>query len=154
MAKTSTVTGSRAILKVGGNIVGVYESASYNRSYPTENIHILGNYAPVEVVYTAAEGPTVSCSGFRVVGSGVFTQPGLPTVGELLNFDPSLTTLTVTDRQTGKVIFTLNNTTPNADNGNWNARATSRITVNYTGTIAFDEASPNGDSDSTGVQFP
>jgi hypothetical protein len=154
MSVTSTVTGARAIVKVGGTTVGIYETCTYNRTYGTEPIHILGNYAPVEIPYTSAEAVTVSASGFRVVGTGVFTTPGVPTVGELLNFDPATVTLTVTDRQTNKVIFTLNNTTPNGDNGNWNARATSRVTVNYIGTVAFDEASPNGDSDSTGVVFP
>lgn len=134
-----TMTGARAVVKVNGSIVGIFETCTYNRSYGTEAIHILGQYSAVEIPYTSAEAVTLSCSGFRVVDFGVFVGPGVPTIGELLNFEPM--TVDVTDRQSGKIILSATGVVPNGDNGNFNARATSRVTVNYIGLIVDDETS-------------
>ena len=141
--KTSkVVTGSRAYVSVVGqdgvpHVVGIFETCTFNRSYGTEAIHLLGRYSPAEITYTSAEAVTLSCSGFRVVDSGVHTFPAVPLVQDLLTFEGL--EVTVTDRLSGKVILTAHNVAPNGDNGNHNARATSRVTVNYIGTVMDDE---------------
>jgi hypothetical protein len=141
---SKVVTGARAVVKVNGNIVGIFESCTFNRSYGTEAIHILGRFSPSEITYTSAEAVSLSCSGFRVVGYGIFTLPAVPTIQDLISFDPF--EVTVTDRQTGDVILTAHSCVPNGDNGNFNARATSRVTVNYLGIIMDDEAGTQSES--------
>lgn len=141
---SKTVTGSRAIVKIKGSIVGIFETCTFNRSYGTEAIHVLGRFSPVEIPYTSAEAVTLTCAGFRTVGQGVHVLPAVPKVQDLLNFEPF--EITVTDRQTGKVILTAHNCVPTGDNGNHNARATSRVTVNYMGTIMDDEEGTQDES--------
>lgn len=141
---SKTVTGSRAIVKVKGNVVGIFETCTFNRSYGTEAIHVLGRFSPVEIPYTSAEAVTLNCSGFRIVGNGVHVLPSVPKVQDLLNFEPF--EITVTDRQSGKVILTAHNCVPNGDNVSHNARATSRVTVNYMGTIMDDEEGTQDES--------
>jgi hypothetical protein len=141
---SKTITGSRAVVRVNGNIVGIFETCTFNRSYGTEAIHLLGRYSPSEIAYTSAEAVTLSCSGFRVAGNGVHVLPAVPKVQDLLSFEPF--EVTVTDRQTGDVILTAHNCSPNGDNGNHNARATSRVTVNYIGTIMDDESGTQSES--------
>ena len=141
---TKTVTGARAIVRVKGNVVGIFETCTFNRTYGTEAIHLLGRFSPSEIPYTSAEAVTLSCSGFRVVGFGVHTLPAVPKVQDLLTFEPF--EITVTDRQTGNVILTAHQCVPNGDNGNHNARATSRVTVNYLGITMDDEAGTQSES--------
>jgi hypothetical protein len=142
MAKT--LTGGRAKVYVNNQLVGIFESCNYNRVYGTEAIHILGRYTAAEIAYTSVEAVTLTCSGFRVVGNGVHVLPAVPKVQDILNFQPFV--LTVVDRQTGETVTTINGVTPNGDNGNYNAKASSRVTVNYMGIIMSDEDGDQSES--------
>jgi hypothetical protein len=163
---SKVLTGSRAIIRIDGAIVGIFETCTYNMNIGTEPIHILGAYASQEITPTSYEAVTLSCSGFRVVGAGPYmgspsaqkasgvttdqagysdgstlssnTGPSVPMLQDLMSADAI--TITVTDRQTGAVILTAQNCIGNSYNGNHNARATSRVTINYTGTVMFDES--------------
>lgn len=141
---TKVITGARAVVRVKGNIVGIFETCTFNRSYGTEAIHLLGRFSAAEIPYTSAEAVSLSCSGFRVAGNGVHVLPAVPKVQDLLQFEPF--EVTVTDRQTGDVILTAHSCVPNGDNGNHNARATSRVTVNYLGIIMDDESGTQSES--------
>lgn len=141
---SKTVTGGRAKVFVNNKLVGIFESCNYNRVYGTEAIHILGRYTPAEIVYTSVEAVTITCSGFRVVGQGVHVLPAVPHIQDILNFQPFV--LTVTDRQTNKNLATIQGVLPNGDNGNFNAKASSRVTVNYQGLIMSDEDGDQSES--------
>jgi hypothetical protein len=111
----------------------------------TEPIHLLGRYSPDEITITSYEAVTISCSGFRVVGQGPYVLPAVPKLQDLLNFDS--VTLTVVDRQTGQQILTAIGCVPTSYNGNHNARATSRVSINYTGLRISDESGPQDEGD-------
>lgn len=135
---SKVLTGARAKVFVNNQLVGIFEGCTHNRSYGAEPIHLLGRYSPDEIVYTSAEAVTLSCTGFKVVGQGVHVLPAVPKVQDLLNFEAL--TIAVVDRQTNQTIMTVIGCIPNGDNGGFNARASSRVTVNYIGTIMADES--------------
>lgn len=135
---SKVMTGSRAKVYVNNQLVGIYETCTYNVSIGTEPIHLLGRYSPDEIAPTSYEAVTISCSGFRVVGQGPHILPAVPKLQDLLTLEAL--TLAVVDRQTGKTILTAIGCVPTGYNGNHNARATSRVSVNYTGLRISDES--------------
>jgi len=136
MAKV--MTGGRAKLFVNNQLVGIYETCTYNMNIGTEPIHLLGRFSPAEITPTSYEAVTISCSGFRIVGQGPHVLPGVPKLQDLLALEG--VTIAIVDRQTGQAILTAIGCVANSYNGNHNSRATSRITVNYTGLRISDES--------------
>lgn len=132
------MTGARAKVYVDNQLVGIFESCNYNASVGVEPIHILGRYSPDEITPTSYEAVTLSCSGFKVVGNGVHVLPKAPKLQDLLNLEAI--TIAVVDRQTGETLLTAIGCVATAWNGNYNTRATSRLTVNYTGLRISDES--------------
>jgi hypothetical protein len=143
---SKVLTGARAKIYVNNKLVGIYETCTYNMNIGTEPIHLLGRYSPDEITPTSYEAVTISCGGFRVVGQGPHVLPAVPKLQDLLTLDG--VTLAIVDRQSGQTILTAIGCVPNSYNGNHNARATSRITINYTGLRLSDEA---GDQDEGGA---
>lgn len=143
---SKVLTGARCKIYVNNKLVGIYETATYNMNIGTEPIHILGRYSPDEITPTSYEAVTISCSGFRVVGQGPHVLPAVPKLQDLLTLEA--VTLAVVDRQSGKTILTAIGCVPNSYSGNHNARATSRVTINYTGLRISDES---GDQDEAGA---
>jgi len=142
------ITGARAIVNVNGVAVGIFESISVSNSTGTEPIHILGRYTPAEIAINSQEAVNISCSGFRVVGQGKHVLPKSPKIGDLLNFEPF--TITVVDRQSNEIIESITQCVPSTNNTNYNAKATSRISINYIGIISTDESSV-GDGEGAGA---
>lgn len=135
---SKVMVGARAKVYVNNQLVGIYETCTYNMNIGTEPIHLLGRYSPDEITPTSYEAVTISCSGFRVVGQGPHVLPAVPKLQDLLNLEA--VTIAVVDRQTGQTILTAIGCVPNSFNGNHNARATSRVTINYTGLRISDES--------------
>jgi len=142
MAISKVLTGARAKVYVDNQLVGIYETCTYNSNIGTEPIHLLGRYSAAEITPTSYEAVTISCSGFRTVGEGPHVLPKMPKIQDLLTLDS--VTIAVVDRQSGETILTAIGCIANSMNGNHNARATSRITINYTGLRLSDES---GDQD-------
>lgn len=135
---TKVLTGARAKVYVNNQLVGIFESANYNVNIGVEPIHILGRYSPDEITPTSYEAVTISCSGFRIAGQGPHVLPAVPKLQDLLNLEA--VTLAIVDRQTGDTVLTAIGCVPNSHNGNHNAKATSRVTINYTGLRISDES--------------
>ncbi len=135
---SKVVTGSRAKVYVDNVLVGVFENISVANSTGVEAIHLLGRYSPDEIAITSKEAVNVSCSAFRVVGQGKHVLPKVPKVQDLLGFQPF--TITVVDRQSGEIMETILGVVPTTDNTNYNAKATSRVNINYMGIRASDES--------------
>ena len=135
---SQVLTGARAKVYVNNQLVGIFETATYNMNIGTEPIHLLGRYSAAEITPTSYEAVTISCSGFRIVGQGPHVLPGVPKLQDLLTLNA--VTLAIVDRQSGETILTAIGCVPNSYNGNHNARATSRITINYTGLVLSDES--------------
>jgi hypothetical protein len=134
---SKVMTGARAKLFVDQALVGIFESCNWNQNFGNEAIHILGRFSPDEIVITSAEAVPVNCSGFKVVGAGVHTLPKVPKIQDLLDLDDIV--LQIVDRQTSEAIFTLLGAKAVGHSGGVQARATSRVTVNYIGTRMQDE---------------
>lgn len=141
---SKVVTGARAKVYVDNQLVGIFESCTVSNSTGVEAIHILGRYSPDEIAITSKEAVNVSCSGFRVVGNGKHVLPKVPKIQDLLAFEPF--TMTVVDRQTGETMETILGCVPTTDNTNYNAKATSRVNINYMGIRASDESGPQDES--------
>lgn len=135
---SKVVTGSRAKVYINNQLVGIFESCSVSNSTGVEAIHLLGRYTPDEIAITSKEAVNISCSGFRVVGQGKHVLPKVPKVQDLLGFEPF--TMTIVDRQTGETMETILGCVPTTDNTNYNAKATSRVSINYMGIRASDES--------------
>lgn len=146
---SKVVVGGRAKVYVDNQLVGIFDSCTVSKNIGVEPIHILGKYGPDEITITSQDAVNVACSGFRVVGNGVHVLPKVPKVQDLLNFEPF--TIAVVDRQTGETMATVLGCVPTTDNTNYNARATSRVNVNYTGLLLSDESGDQGEGDAVSL---
>lgn len=135
---SKVMVGARAKCYVDNQLVGIYEQCTYNTNIGIEAIHLLGRYSPDEITPTSYEAVTLNCSGFRVVGNGAHVLPKFPKLQDLLNLEG--VTIAIVDRQTGQAILTAIGCVGTTNSGNYNARATSRVTINYTGLRISDES--------------
>lgn len=142
--KPKTMTGARAVVKVGNVTVGLFDSCDYSVSIGTEPIFTLGRYSAAEIVPTSYEIVTVNCSGFRVVGNGGHILPQVPKLEDLIAMNGIQ--ITVTDRQTGTAILTVDNCIATSYGTGYSAKSTSRIRVTYQGTLASDESGVQSES--------
>lgn len=146
---SKVMVGARAKVYVDNVLVGIFESCNYNTNIGVEAIHLLGRYSPDEITPTSYEAVTLSCSGFRVVKSGAHVLPKMPKLQDLLNLEA--VTITVVDRQTKETILTAIGCIGTSQSGNHNARATSRVTVNYTGLRLSDESGAQDEGDAVSL---
>lgn len=146
-ASQKVMTGGRAIISVNNLAVGIFESVTYNLQIGTEAIHILGRFSPDEITVTSQEAVTLTCAGFRVIGNGPYVLPAVPTLQDLLSIEGA--TITVVDRQTNQTILTVIGAIATGYSGNFNAKATSRITINYTGLRFYDESGAQDEAGAT-----
>ena len=142
----NTLTGPRAVVSVDNKVVGIFESCTYGANIGTEPIHILGKFGAAEIAPTSYEAVTVNCSGFRVVDQGVHVLPKMPKLQDLLNLGP--VSISIRDRQTGKLIMNAIGCIPNSYNTGVTARATSRVSITYIGLKVTDES---GDQEESGA---
>jgi hypothetical protein len=133
----STMTGARAIVKVDGRAVGVFDSCQYGANIGNEPVHTLGRYSSNEIAITSYEAIQVGCSGFRVINNGVHTLPKAPKLQDLLNF--TRVQLVIEDRQTAKIIMKVENCVPTSWSEAQNAKGTTKFNITYTGTVLSDE---------------
>jgi hypothetical protein len=141
---SQVVTGSRTKVYVNDQLVGIFETVSYNVNIGTEPIHLLGRYSAAEITPTSYEVVTLQCGGFRIVGEGPMVLPAFPKLQDLLQLEN--VTLAIVDRQSGTTILTVIGCVPTSYSGNHNARATSRVSISYTGIVASDEAGDQAES--------
>ena len=140
---SKVMTGSRAKIYIDNQLIGIFDSCQYNSNIGVEPIHILGRYSPDEITPTSYEAVTLNCSGFRVIGAGIHTLPKFPKVQDILGLEG--VTITVVDRQTSKAILTAIGCIGTTSSGGYNARATSKIQINYTGLRIADESGDQGE---------
>lgn len=135
---SQVLTGARTKVYVNDTLVGIFETVSYNVNIGNEPIHLLGRYSPDEITPTSYDAVTLTCGAFRVVNQGPHVLPAFPKLQDILTMDN--VTLAIVDRQSGLTILTAIGCIPTSYNGNHNARATSRVTINYTGITLSDES--------------
>jgi hypothetical protein len=130
---STVMTGARAVIKVGDQVVGIFDSCQYGASIGTEPIHTLGRYSAVEISVTSYEAVQVSCSGFRIVKNNVHGLPKAPKLQNLISLET--VNITVEDRKTGSPIATITNCVASNWSESLQAKGTTRFNITYIGTL-------------------
>lgn len=155
--KAETFHGSRAKILIDGKVIGIFNTVSYGVNYDANPIHILGSFAPKEIVLTGQDAITVQASGFRIIGKGPYNKVDgakVPQLQDLLNHEDI--SLAIIDRQTGAQIMSVVGVRPSGFNTTINARGVTEIQVTFMGTVLSDEEGDqaeggSGDSASTNL---
>jgi hypothetical protein len=167
-----TMHGARAIVSIQNTSgdgkaveVGIFNSVSYSVGITVIPIEVLGNLLPVELVQTGQDPVQVTCSGFRAVGAGPYTDGKVPTVAELLKYDGI--TLTIYDRQSPgsappqpgdrntPALLTVTGAKCTGYRTTHNAKGVSDLEITYMGIKALDEtAGPQAQTDVGAIVYP
>lgn len=148
MAK-KTVHGARATLSINGNVVGLFDSCSYNVGLDVSAVYLLGRFSPAELVTVGVEPVGLTMSAFRVVDHGVFKDIAFTRIQDLL--DQNYIEITLYDRQSDKRIGTVQSAVPTGQSASVSARQLMTQTVTFQGLMFSDEsgtqAEPAGSTD-------
>lgn len=144
MAVAQTMTGARAIVEIGGVIIGCFDSVTWSAAVSNEAIFTLGRYSAHEIVATAYEQVDINCSGFRVINADPNSTKGggFAKVAQLLTQETA--TVTILDRQSStdavgtgaKVMVSVVNCIPVSYSSGFQAKSASRFQITYRGTRA------------------
>ena len=156
-ASSKVITGGRSVVSIdkgnGPVVIGIFDSCSVSESISSEDIHILGAYAPQEITLVSYNAVNVQCTGFRVYGFGVKMLGAFPSLNNLLSLGP--VTITVGDRESpnGPPMATIINCLPDTNSNSFQSRSTSKINITYKGTSVSDESTV-GDGENGAVSLP
>jgi hypothetical protein len=148
MANPKVMTGARALVYSGPNLIGTISNLSYNVAYDTQDAYLLGRLSAAEIGYVAVEPVTGSLSGFEVLDNGPHVI-GLPAVGDLLTAD--YTTIVVVDRNTNKRVAKIKGLKFTGRSGGKSARQFAEYGMPFKALLFSDEtvdnAEPSGSND-------
>lgn len=119
-------------------LVGIFNGVNYNLTYDAQASFILGRFAAADIDYTAAEVINFSASGWRVIGAGPHTAPGVPLLQQLLTYD--YMSFTVIDRGTKQAIATIKKVRPLGYSTGQQSRQQSEVQLNFMGIYLEDES--------------
>lgn len=123
---------------------GIYESINYGLSLDTQTPFILGRWTAASIDYTAVEPIQITCTGWRVVDHGPFTDGGMPRTQDLLT--AQYLQLILTDRKTGKSVGVISDVRATSFSTGVAARQLSQLTVTYIGLmLSSDESVDNSE---------
>ena len=137
MAKAKILTGARAKVLVNGNPVGLFANCSWSVRQGKDPAYILGRYNPAEITPTSQEPVTLSLTGYRVVDAGPYAVANATLLKDLLQEEDF--SVSVQDRQTGKIIFDAQGCRVTGWTSGVAARGVSDIRVDIIGLIGEDE---------------
>lgn len=150
MAKTKVFHGARAKVSVGSVPVGIFTNVSFQYTIEDQEVGILGRFGPVEIALVGAQAISGQLSGWRVIGHGGFAaqfkdasgQPAklVPMLQDLLNAEE--TTITLTDRQTGTVMFNVTGVKTLGMSTGAQMRQLSDISIPFKGTGFSEDGGP------------
>jgi len=146
------ISGARALVRIGGKLIGIFTNVSYGVAFAAEPSYILGRFSANDIDYTAAEVINISASGWRVyglpaTGSAESGAPGMPRLQDLLTAD--YVSFEVYDRQNrdGKPIMKVERCRcVNAD-GSFTARQLSEMSLKFMGLKLDDELEVSNETD-------
>lgn len=140
MAVAQTMSGARAQVSLGSNIIGTFANVSYGVNLDVSPVNILGRFSPAELVTTGQEAISISCTGFRVVGQGPYAKMAVPQLQQLLNTETF--TISIHDRQqptSAPPIMTVTGCLSTGYSTSIAAKSLQELSVNYMGLILSDE---------------
>jgi hypothetical protein len=149
MAGSKVVTGARAKVIIGGKVVGVFTNFSFTVNYDAQPIYVMGNEAPVEIVYTGAEPVHCAAGGWRIIGKSPIGMPvdgSTELVPKLENImkQPTLE-ISVFDRQTNQSIGKISGAKSVSFTTGWQSRQPADFQVSFIGLTYSDEGTSGGD---------
>ena len=129
-------------------VVGIYSNVSWNLTYDTPPVYILGAYAPAAIENVAQEPVSLTATGWRVVGHGAHKDGRVPKLADLLTSEYLV--FTIIDRQTNRRIATIRDVRPTGYSTALSARQLEEMTMGYIGRFCDDEDTDNSErADST-----
>lgn len=143
MAESEVFTGARAVLKIGGSVVGVFSRASYSIMYDVAPAFVLGRYAAAELTYVGAEPVSVDAVGFRLIDNGAHVQGKVPKLQDLLNHNSI--ELEIVDRETSTTILKVIHVRPVGYSSDIAARSQVEMSIRFVGIRAEDESGPQSE---------
>jgi hypothetical protein len=148
MARSQILTGARAKILINGTTVGLFTNCSWSIRQDKQPAFILGRYSPAEITPTAQEAVSLTLTGYRVVDAGPYKVANATLLKNLLEEEDF--TVTVLDRQTGKVIFSALGCRVLGWSSGVAFRGFSDVSINILGLLGQDEygESQGGDGES------
>lgn len=148
-AKNKILTGARAKILIGENVVGLFNNCTWQIRQNKEPAFVLGRYSPAEITPTTQEAVSVTLSGYRVIDAGPYKVANATQLQNLL--DEGDFVITVEDRQTKKVIFKAVGCRVQGWSSGVAARGVSDIRIDIIGLMGEDESAVKGDGESAGA---
>lgn len=141
---SKTVHGARAKVYIhdaknpNGRPVGIWSHISFTVSMDVQPSFVLGRFTAAELTTTAVEPVSINAGGWRTIDHGVFVEAGVTNIKDLLT--QASITMTVTDRQTGKVMAKIIGCLPTGYSQTLSARQLTEMNNSYMGLLASDES--------------
>lgn len=151
--QTKTLTGARAIVQIKGQPVGIFNNIAYSNRTVREPIYTLGSFLPREICAISQDPVAVRLSGYRHIGKTPAQVAGATLIRDLLTEDADGFTVQIIDRRTNTRIAVIEGCKVVDYSIGVSARSYVDLSINLLGRLSYDEASPNGDNDSTPVSF-
>jgi hypothetical protein len=149
MGVSTTITGARCLLKIAGEIQGMFTDVSWGQSYSEQELFVLGRYSAADIVYTAANTVTVSATGYRAYNKGAFVVAKLPTIAQLSAYQGI--TLEIEFAGNDKGIVQVFDVKPIDYSSRASARGVMELSITFKGIISSDETvAQNDDSGPVG----
>lgn len=144
MAQSKILHGARAVLYLGNQPQGIFNSCSYSMGYDVAPAWILGRFSPAELVYTGAEVVNLNLSGYRVLDNGSFETGRIPLLSELLTAEGY--TVMLMDRATDKIIMKVVDAKPTGFSGSVSSRSLQEQSMTMQGLIFQEGERVNAES--------
>lgn len=144
--------GGRALVSVGGQLVGIITDLSWQVSYDMQEAYILGRMHPAEIAYTAQEPISGSITAWRVVDHGVHASLGLPRLDQLLTAD--YTEITLFDRGMQKIIGEIQQCRLGGHGEGTSVRQFSQANIPFKAILFSDETAQNNDERADRADLP
>lgn len=150
MAQSTTITGARCLLKINGEVQGMFTDVSWGQSYSEQELFVLGKFSAQDIVYTASNTVDVSATGYRAYNKGAFIVAALPKIQDLATHQTI--TLEIEFAGNDKGIIQVFGVRPLGYSSRVSARGVVEMSINFKGLRASDESTPQNDD--TGSNNP
>jgi hypothetical protein len=118
-------------------VIGTFNNVSWSYGYDIRTVDVLGLERPAESVITGQMPIRLTCSGFRSIDFGPFTQPGMPPLNQILTHE--YLTIELFDRQTGRSIAVIKECRPENFDSSITPRELTQMNLTYIGLAFSDE---------------
>lgn len=147
--------GARALVSVTDpntnqqRVVGIWNNFSYSVSYDVIPAYILGRFSAAELTTVGYAPVNITAGGYRVIDHGFQTEGAFTQLAQMLQQE--YLTLSVLDRQTGKLVATISGCVPTATTASISARQLVEGSNTFMGLLYADEQFVDAESPTSAV---